>query len=85
LPAISEARRPPRAGLLCSGESYSEGIFVSGGKGVYGGGQATKDDDGNYALNRGFGGARAGAAAGKIYCKTQYTCFNDSPPCNCKK
>jgi uncharacterized protein RhaS with RHS repeats len=55
-----------QTGLLCSGEQYSEGVFVAGGKGVFGGGQATRGDDGNFAINRGFGGAGAGAAAGKI-------------------
>jgi hypothetical protein len=75
----------PGTGVLCSGETYSEGIFVSGGDGVYGGGQATKDEDGNYGVNRGFGGAGGGAAAGKIYCKTQFHCINESRACHCEK
>lgn len=73
-----------QTGELCSGEQEADGVFASGGDGVYGGGQATQGSDGSAGANRGFGGVGAGAAAGRVFCTTRYYCVNEPPSCKKK-
>ena len=63
-----------QTGGISSGDQESEGIFMSGGAGVFGGGQGTQGADGSMGLSKGFGGVGSGAAGGRIYCTTRYYC-----------
>jgi RHS repeat-associated protein len=73
-----------QTGELCSSEQEADGVFASGGAGIYGGGQATTGSDGSEGVGKGFGGVGAGAAAGRIFCKTRYSCMNEPPSCKKK-
>ena len=67
-------------GALCSGEIKTEGVFLSVGAGVFGGGVVTT---GSVSACKAYSGVGEGYAGGLMFCTVNYYCINE--PQSCKK